>query len=348
MFIDRPDVSAEELHKTIENALDGLKILNLLKTSVELGIFDFLSVKMACKDLSKKIEVNPVLTGYLLEILVELKLLEKTDELYMNTRSSQLYMNSKSNYNRIKSINSLEENINLWNNLNNSLKGQITRKEANFFPAVIKRMAEDCLCGELQDTVKLVSNYNEFKQAKTLLDLAGGHGMYPITFSKMNPDLQCYVFDLPDVIKETQKFIEKYNSNVQTIPGNFYTDTFGGKYDIIFSSYNPSGKNPEIAKKIYNSINNGGLFINKQYFPENGSNSVGDLLDDMEWNFTNFEKSHKTCRKFTFKGDLLFDKYIKFLKNLGFFIIDIHQITRFNTPFGRISNDKIVIAKKVR
>ncbi|OEC86380.1 MULTISPECIES: methyltransferase family protein [Methanobacterium] len=345
---ERPDVSAEDLHGIIENTLNGLKIYNVLKTSIELGVFDILEQEMTYTQLSEKLGIKPVMANYLLEILLNLKLVGKSGELYKNTRSSQLYLNSKSSYNRIRCISALKENVNLWNNLSNSIKGNITRKEEVIFPLVVQRMADDCLCGELQDTVELVAGYDEFKNAKTLLDLAGGHGMYPIAFSQVNPDLQCYVFDLPDVLEETMNFIEKYDSSVQTIPGNFYVDDFGGSYDVIFSSYNPGGKNPEIAEKVYNSLNMGGLFVNKQYFPENNPSSLEDVLDDMEWNFTNFEKSHKTGRKFTFKGDLLFDEYLKFLEDLGFSVVDVHLITRFNTPFGRISRDKIVIAKKVR
>ncbi len=345
---ERPGTSLEGLQCTVENAANGLKIFNILKTSIEMGIFDILNQEATCKQLSEKLEIEPVLTYYLLEILIKLGLIEKEEENYKNTPVSRTYLNSESDYKRINCILSMKEPLNLWNNLNHTLKGKIAKKDENFFQFIIQVMAEDALCGELQDTVELVSRYDEFKNAKTLLDLAGGHGMYSIAFNQINPDLQCYVFDLLDVLLETQKYIEKYNSSVQTIPGNFYTDDFGGNYDIIFSSYNPGGKNPEIAEKVYSSLTHGGLFITKQYFPEDGSNSLGDLLDNMEWNFTNFEKSSKANERFTFKGDLTFEKYLLFLEDLGFSIMDVHRIDHFNTSFGNKAQDKMVIAKKVR
>lgn len=346
--MDRPAVSVEMLQKTIENAGNGLKIYNLLKTSVELGIFDVLNNETTCKQLSEKIEIEPFLTQYLLEILVKLELVKNKGEFYRNTSISELYLNSKSEYKRVNCIFSMEEPINLWNNLNSTLKGKITKKDENFFPFIIQVLAEDCLSGELQDTVELVASYDEFKKSKTLLDLGGGHGMYSIAFKEINPEMQCYVFDFPDVLIETQKYIEKYNSNVQTIPGNFYTDDLGVNYDTIFSSYNPGGKNPKIAEKIYNSLNIGGLFVNKQYFPEKDSDSLEDLLDNMEWNFTNFEKSNKGSKRFTFKDDLCLKEYLSFLEDLGFSIIDVHIIDHVNTSFGTKSKDKMIIAKKVR
>lgn len=347
-LFDIPDVSAEKLQSTVEGAVNGLKLYNLLKTSIELGIFDILTKKTTCEQLSKKLEIEPLLTHYILKILTEIGLTEKVGDAYINTSVSELYLNSSSEYSRINCILSLEEDLTLWNNLNNTLKGKISKKDEVFFPRIVQVMAEDCLSGELQETVKLIGSYTEFKDSKTFLDLAGGHGMYSIALSQINPNLQCYVFDLPAVLKETDKFIKKYQSNVQTIPGNFYTDDFGGKFDMVFSSYNPGGKNPKIAEKIYKSLNLGGLFVNKQYFPEEGKISLGDLLDNLEWNFTNFGKSNKAARRFTFKNDLSLEEYLKFLEKLGFVIMDVYPINHLNISFGTRSEDKIIVAKKVR
>lgn len=343
-----PNVSAEKLQSTVECAVNGLKIFNLLKTSIELGIFDFLDKEVTCEQLSQELGIEPILVHYILEILVKLGLTEKVGGAYKNTRASGLYLNSSSEYTRINCILSLEEDLSLWHNLNSTLRGKISNKDESFFPRIVQVMAEDCLSGELQETVKLIASYDEFKNSKTCLDLAGGHGLYSIAFNRLNPDMDCSVFDLPAVLNETNKFIEKYKSDVQTIPGNFYTDDFGGKYDMIFSSYNPSGKNPKIAEKVYNSLNLNGLFVNKQYFPEEGRSSLGDLLDNLEWNFTNFGKSNKAAKRFTFVDDLSLDEYLNFLEDLGFLILDVYPINHINISFGTRSEDKVIVAKKVR
>jgi predicted transcriptional regulator len=347
-LFDSPDVSAEKLQSTVEGAVNGLKLYKLLKTSIELEIFDILTKKTTCRQLSEKLGIEPLLVHYILEILVKIGLAKKNGEAYRNTRLSEIYLNSSSDYKRTDCITSLEEDLSLWNNLASTLKGKIVKKDEAFFPRIVQVMAEDCLSGELQETVKLIASYNEFKGSKTLLDLAGGHGMYSIAFNQIKPDLKCYVFDLPAVLEETSKFIENYESNVKTIPGNFYTDDFGDGYDTIFSSYNPGGKNPKIAEKVYRSLNLGGLFVNKQYFPEKGKSSLGDLLDNLEWNFTNFGKSNKAAKRFTFKDDMSLGEYMNFLEELGFVVMDVYPINHLNITFGTRSEDKIIVAKKVR
>ena len=49
--------------------------------------------------------------------------------------------------------------------------------------------------------INIISELPEFKEARKLLDLGGGHGLYAITFTKSNPNLGAYVFDFPDVVE---------------------------------------------------------------------------------------------------------------------------------------------------
>jgi len=346
-ILERPDVTHEKLQQVVENAFNGLKTFNIIKSSIEIGVFDNLNEPVNYEELSQRLEIEPIFSHYILEALEKIGLITKENELYQNSELSKLYLDSKSKYDRTNCILSLKENADQWNNLNDTLKGNLSKKEESFFPFIIQVMAEDCISGELQDTVEIINSYDEFKDSKTLLDLAGGHGMYSIALSKINPDLDCCVFDLPPVTQETEKYIRKYGANVKTIPGNFYQDDLKGPYDVIFSSYNPGGKNPEIAQKVYNSLNLGGLFINKQYFPENENQTLTDILDNLEWNFANFEKSLKASTRYSFKGDLSFDEYSEFLEDLGFEIMDVHYVDHLNPSFGTKSRNKLIISKKV-
>jgi methylase of polypeptide subunit release factors len=74
--------------------------------------------------------------------------------------------------------------------------------------------------------------------AKSLLDLGAGDGSYALAILEKNPGLRITVFDRPAMIKAAM--IRAFNSDVITkikfVAGDFFTDDFGGPYDIIFLS----------------------------------------------------------------------------------------------------------------
>jgi hypothetical protein len=344
----RPDVPYKELEDIFENSLSQLKIFHILKSSIDLKLYDYLKDYNSFEEISEIINIKPILTYYILEILITLRLIEKKDELYRNSEISNLYLNNESIYCITKGFVLTADKVDMWENLTNTMKGDIKRNDDDHFPLIIQVMGENTISGDLYDVVDLISNLSEFKYSKRFLEIGGGHGFYTIALNHIKPDLESFVFDLPNVIMETKKYIEKYNSKIKTIAGNFYTDSFGKNFDIIFSSYNPSGKNPDIAKKVHESLNIGGLFITKQNFPnEKEGDNLEELLSNFEWNLTSLTKSKKGKRTFTFNKDLFFKDYLLFLENLGFEILSVYNVIDLSPLAIATINDKIVVAKKI-
>ena len=351
-----PEKSPEKILKLFDEVYSKARIFYLLKTAIDLDVFEYLGDFKTAENLAEILDADLVLTKYILKILSELGLIEskvmdrKTH--YKNTEITNIYLKKDSELSIINPLSYYFENIKKWENLEQILKNTYNDDNDsyididNFFPEIVKRMADECKCWELQKVLDYISKYSEFKNSKKLLDLAGGHGLYAIGFSMLNKNLKCHVFDLPKVVEETKKFIEKYNAkNVFTIAGDFYKDDIGNDYDIIFTSYNPGGKNPNIAKKVYDALNNGGLFINKQFFPEK-EEEMGDCLNNMEWNFSKPEGLEKSRIRYTFKGDLNFDDYLKYLESLGFEILEVVDVSEL-LGFEDNSPAKMIVAKKL-
>ncbi|ACV24231.1 methyltransferase [Methanocaldococcus fervens] len=353
MILKSPEKSPEGILNLFDEIYSQARIFYLLKAALDLNLFEYLSDYRSAEDLAEILGANLILTEYMLKILDELGLVESKivdgKVYYKNADITNIYLKKDSYYNIINPVYSYFDNIKNWENLVNILKNKENCQNIdvnNFFPNVIKRMADECKCWELQKVLNYIAKYEEFKNAKKLLDLAGGHGLYAIGFSMLNKNLKCYVFDLPKVVEETKKFIEKYDAkNVFTIAGDFYKDDIGEGYDIIFTSYNPGGKNPKIAEKVYNALNKGGLFINKQFFPER-EEGIKDYINNMEWNFSKPKGLEKDRLRFTFKGDLNFNDYLKYLENLGFKILEVVDIPEL-LGFECSGNAKMIIAKKL-
>jgi hypothetical protein len=162
-----------------------------------------------------------------------------------------------------------------------------------------------------------------------MLDLGGGHGLYAIAFSKLNENLQAFIFDLPSVTEKTKHFIEKYGaSNVDVIPGDFFKDEIGNEYDLIFSSFNPGGKVPSLIPKITAALNPGGIFITRQVPDEKIKSSP---LISLDWNLWTFEDVKKGDTGYSFENSISFSEYIDKLENYGlevFQSLDMREASR--------------------
>jgi cyclopropane fatty-acyl-phospholipid synthase-like methyltransferase len=110
------------------------------------------------------------------------------------------------------------------------------------------------------------------KSAKTLLDMGGGPGTFTIHFLKENAELRATVFDLPETLKTTRKFVAaaKLEDRVSYQEGDFNETKLQGAFDVCFLSHIIHGqdelKNKALFKKIYAALNSGGRFIVQDFF----------------------------------------------------------------------------------
>ncbi len=341
-LLKSPGTDSKPLIDMIEEASDGFRKICVLNTAIEIGIFEGLKLPRTIDELSETLKCDRKLLLILCEVLRDLNLVSKRGEVYQNTEIANEFLTRNSAYNQIPFIEHRIKNLSLWLELSEIVKKGPVKLEAErfFSDRVLDSIAQNSLLGEIQRTVGIVSSYSEFKTAKKLLDLGGGHGLYSIAFTAINENLQAYVFDLPHVVWKTKEYLQKFKAErVSVITGNFFTDGLGSGYDVVFSSYNPSGKKEELIPKIYSCLNTDGLYINKQYFPENErtQNRKYSLLD-LEWNLWTFDGMNKGEKAYTFKNDLSLAEYLKKLEDVGFKILDVIGINR---------DDKIIVAKKV-
>ncbi|HDD36352.1 MAG TPA: methyltransferase [Archaeoglobus veneficus] len=337
---------ALEFDEMLKNAMDGFRIYCLILSAVKLKIFDVLKTPKGADEIAEELRCNDKKLLYVLcEVLKSKGLILEENGKYRNSEVAEDFLTSDSFFSQCKFIENTFGNLRLWLELHEIVKHGVikrARKDASKFFAetVIHSLAQNALLGELQKTVKIVSEFEEFKNARRLLDLGGGHGLYAMAFTALNENLKAYVFDLPHVVEKTKEYIRKFNANrVDVIAGNFFVYSIGSNYDVVFSSYNPGGKKAELIPKIYESLNKNGLYVNKQYFSD--SNDSNFTLIDLEWNLWGFdiEKAEKT---YTFKGDLSFKNYIKELEKVGFEILKVVDMNANDKM-----NDKMIIAKKI-
>lgn len=332
-LMQKPEIEADRLFKLLDSSIQGLRECRLISTALELRVFEALKVPLSAETLAEKLGCDPVLMPHFCDALYSLGLLDRFKEgeykenenlqmkenkgaVYLVSELSATYLMKTSPFSQQHYLSERLRNIELWSRLPHILKnGPDIVEKGPFFGEIIQSMAENARCGGLQETVNIVMENVDFKNINKMLDLGGGHGLYAIAFSKINENLQAFVFDLPSVTEKTKHFIEKYGaSNVYVIPGDFFKDKIGNGYDLIFSSFNPGGKVPSLIPKIAEALNPGGIFITRQV-PDEQMKS--DPLISLDWNLWTFEDVKKGGSSYSFENSVPFSEYIDMLENYG-------------------------------
>jgi predicted O-methyltransferase YrrM len=351
LLTKEPFFDAKPLYDLLYDFSDSYKKYFILQASMDIGLFDRLGEPKTVSDLAKELETELSLLQKICDCLSIMGFLTKEKGFYKNTEISNLYLRAGSPMNQHNVFKNLHNGLILWDKLAEiARQGPVLINEEKFFSDnLIHSLAEEAICGELQRTVSIVAGLPGFQKAKTILDLGGGHGMYAIAFSKLNPDLQAYVYDFPDVTQNTRTYIQKHKADrVDVIQGNFFTDDLYGEYDVVFFSSNPGGKNPRLVPKIHACLKEGGLFINKHCFYRQNDGTKNCLLD-IEWNLTSFAGVQKGQRIYSFKEDLSFEDYMNLL-NKYFTIKRVIEAPAFKgyplSKIGDALDSKIIISEK--
>jgi len=333
-----PEISSEPLDRLVK----GCEALHIIATARDFGIFDLIEGSKTAEQISSEIGTDTPLTEKFLNALVALQLLSKHDGRYTNAELASTFLMKSSPFYQGNMLNLSGNSSNRWSKLGSVLKGDV-QKEKNkrfedvFDPSFILAMAEGSMRGSLHRTAKEVSILPEFKRARTLLDLGGGHGLYAIAFAEMNPELDATVFDLPPVTEVTREFIKRYDMNerVSVAGGDFVEDDIGHGYDIVFASdvlYRKPDVLFSILKKIHDALNDGGSIMLKHWILNDGRTApptsvLFDLMLSLrgDWHHIYTE-----------------DEYIELLRDAGFSNVRLLDISSQTSPSALIIGNKEV------
>lgn len=335
-----PQVSFQSVYAIMEHA----EKFHLLVTAINHGVFEHLTTPKTSEALANELKTDLRLTTKLCNALTAMGLLTKSDLCYCNTSLSNTYLVNDSPFYQLHLLNlkynGIQRRLKL---LPEALKQGSLKVEQNsagvFDSDFILAMAEGALRSGLQKTVNIVNEMDEFKTAKTLLDMGGGHGLYAIAFAQANPELEAYVLDFPHVIDSvTKTMISDFGltDRVHTIPADFTKDDLKGPYDVIFASdtlYKATSQLSAMFQKVASSLNDGGLFVSKHWFLNDDKVSP---LTAVLFDLTLSIQQHGAVQfnLFTLK------EFLETLNSTGFQLKNVSDISVTNDP------SRLVIAKR--
>lgn len=240
-------------------------------SAFEIGIFTAIGAdSKTSKQIAKKVKSDPRAIDRLLNAVCTLNLITKEKDKFTNTEFSQKYLVKDSN----DYMEGLMHSVNQWDTWSTLSEVVKAGKSVYKRPANINDRNKKWLnsfIGAMHDRGKrqapVIVSKLDISKVKQVLDVGGGSGAYAMAFVMAKKGITATVFDLPNVVPITEKYIkkEKLTTLVNTIKGDYHTDSFPKKQDLVFLSaivhINSIKENEKLLKKVSKSLNKGGYVV---------------------------------------------------------------------------------------
>jgi len=262
---------------TIREFAASFQKSRILLSGFELDIFTAIAESGSSNDqIAKHLKLDEHACERLLNALVSLGFLDKKNSLFFNTTESFTFLSKKSpDY-----LGGLMHSNHLWNTWSNLT--QVVKTGISAHPSEINVRGEEWLfsfISAMHDRAKKQAPQQlkniDLAGVLSALDVGGGSGAYSMEFVSKKTDIEATVFDLPNVIPITKKFLDKegFSDKIKTHSGDYTTDNLPKGFDLVFMSAinhsNPLEINRDLIKKCFDSLNKKGRIVIQDWIMNN-------------------------------------------------------------------------------
>jgi SAM-dependent methyltransferase len=249
---------------------NAFRVSRIILTADELGIFNTLSAGgKSSAEVSRILNTHPRATDRLLNALVALGLMTKNGEIFKNTVFSKKFLERHSpGY--LGGLSLSNQTWKTWSSLSEAVyKGTTIVMESpinerpeewreSFIAAMHTRAGQQAI--EVAEILNL-------DMARKMVDVGGGSGAFAFAMIRKNPAINATIFDLPNIIPLTLKYIQSsgLSGQVSTVTGNYLADDLGDGFDLVFMSaiihINSPEENMLLIRKGAEALNPGGQLV---------------------------------------------------------------------------------------
>lgn len=266
---------------------------------------------------------NPEVFDFLVSSLVDNEFLKRNNGVLFLTEKSILLTEDNPETLKFACLNWSSKHLDTWQNLDYTIK---TGKPAfdmvfglSFFEH-LNNNPEDLNKYHLamheyaRDDYKNISEIIDFTKHKTVIDVGGGYGALINNIKTNNPQINCILFDLPQVIKNVVP------KNIITLSGDFFNNVPNGCDAIILSRIIHDWDDENALKIIHNChralSENGSIYI------------IENCIDktDVDFSLLNLNMS-VMCNSF----ERTSSQYISLLNQQGFALISDIKLNQLQT-----------------
>ena len=241
----------------------------VLLTAYELGVFTALAKeRKTSAEMAAEMGTDTRALDRLMNALSAMGLLRKQGGNFENTDSSlRVLVQGQPEY-----MAGLMHTVNLWNTWSTLTEAvregtavahrEVNDRGADWLSSFIAAMHDRALKQASAVIARL-----DLSGVSRVLDVGGGSGAYAMAFVRAREGLRATVFDLPNVLPLTRKYVEKerLTDKVDTAAGDYNLDGLGTGYDLVFLSAivhsNSVEENKKLITKCAQALKPGGQVV---------------------------------------------------------------------------------------
>jgi len=225
----------------LQGVLAGYQESAALLAAHQLGVFPEIQKKpQVAADLARRLECDPRGLEVLLEALVVLGLLHRHGATYVLPRDLAPYLSPGFASGLVEAAPELYA---AWGDLARAVREGAPRVRLNSDalvegdPARVRRYIR-AVHTVSREAAARVAELAPLLPGATLLDVAGGSGIFGAEYARRTPELKATLFDLPPTIEVAREILreEGLEDLVTPYPGDYRSDEFPGPVDAIVLS----------------------------------------------------------------------------------------------------------------
>jgi len=326
----------------IFNTLNAFQSTEALKTAIELDVFTAINEGAnQAATLAKRIGVARRGARILADFLTIQGFLTKEGDTYGLTAESALFLDRKSPayLGTMTGFCASDQHKRRFDRLTEAVRnGGIlideadnTKPQDSVWVAFAKSMAP--MSGPSATFMAQVLGMSEHKRCK-VLDVAASHGMFGITFAKLNPNAQIVALDWPAVLEVAKENAQAAGvaDRITLLAGSVFEADLGGGYDAVLLTnilhHFDQLTIEKMLRRIHAALKPGGRVLTLEFVPDEGRISPPTAAAFSIIMLTGTEA-----------GDAYtFSEYDQMFRNTGFARSTLHQLP--NGPQQLVVSEK--------
>ena len=266
------DVFPEKLAASIR----AFQQSRVLLTALELDVFGQIGAGATATELAERIKTDARATEMLLNALVALEALDKSGGRFTSKPFSR-FLTGERRAGWLHTAHLWKT----WGRLTDCVRTgapaafeEIEERGEDWRTAFIAAMESSAV-----ERAPLVADAAGPDPLHRMLDVGGGSAAYSIAFARKHPGLHATVFDLPEVLPITAKYIQSsgLGQRLHLAPGDLRKDDFGTGYDLVLLSaichMLTEQDNLDLLRRCRAALKSGGRIIIQEFFLEDDKTS---------------------------------------------------------------------------